>query len=156
MIAENVQTIRERIAAGMDEPFEIIVVSDGSVDGTAERVIERDLADVRVLYYDRNLGKGYAVKTGAREARGRWVGYVDADLDLDPAALPGYVETCRARRPRLRDRLEAPSGLEGDLPALARRRIVDVPAVRPGVVPASTSATRRSGSRSSGARWRRR
>ena len=69
------------------------MVSDGSVDGTAERVIERNLADVRVLYYDRNLGKGYAVKTGAREARGRWVGYVDADLDLDPAALPGYMDT---------------------------------------------------------------
>ena len=39
-------------------------------------------------YYDRNLGKGYAVKTGAREARGQWVAYVDCDLDLDPAALP--------------------------------------------------------------------
>lgn len=93
MIAANVEAIRDRVAAGMDAPFEIIVVSDGSVDGTAERVIERDLPDVRVLYYDRNLGKGYAVKTGAREARGRWVGYVDADLDLDPAALPGYMET---------------------------------------------------------------
>ena len=93
MIAANVQAIRERVASGMNAPFEIIVVSDGSVDGTAERVIERDLPDVRVLYYDRNLGKGYAVKTGAREARGRWVGFVDADLDLDPAALPGYMET---------------------------------------------------------------
>jgi glycosyltransferase involved in cell wall biosynthesis len=92
-IVDNVRTIRERVAAGLDEPFEVIVVSDGSVDGTAERVIESELPDVRVLYYDRNLGKGYAVKTGAREARGRWVGYVDADLDLDPAALPGYVAT---------------------------------------------------------------
>ena len=92
VIADNVRTIRERIAAGFDEPFEVIVVSDGSVDGTAERVLESELPNVRVLYYDRNLGKGYAVKTGAREARGRWVAYIDADLDLDPAGLPGYVE----------------------------------------------------------------
>jgi len=92
-IVDNVRTIRERVAAGLDGPFEVIVVSDGSVDGTAERVIESELPDVRVLHYDRNLGKGYAVKTGAREARGRWVGYVDADLDLDPAALPDYVAT---------------------------------------------------------------
>ena len=91
VIVENVRTICERVAAGMAEPFEVIVVSDGSVDGTAERLLESELPDVRVLYYDRNLGKGYAVKTGAREARGRWVGYVDADLDLDPAALPGFV-----------------------------------------------------------------
>ena len=94
VIVENVRTIRERVAAGMQpDAFEVIVVSDGSVDGTAERVLESELPNVRVLYYDRNLGKGYAVKAGAREARGRWVGFVDADLDLDPAALPGYVET---------------------------------------------------------------
>ena len=95
VIAENVRTIRERIAAGYDEPFEVIVVSDGSVDGTAERMIESELPGVKVLYYDRNLGKGYAVKTGAREARGRWVAFIDCDLDLDPAALPGYVETAQ-------------------------------------------------------------
>jgi len=92
VIAENVRAIRERIAAGFDEPFEVIVVSDGSVDGTVERMLESELPDVHVLYYDRNLGKGYAVKTGAREARGQWLAYVDCDLDLDPAALPEYVE----------------------------------------------------------------
>ncbi len=90
-IVGNVRLIRERVAEGMDDPFEIIVVSDGSVDGTAERMLESEMPGVKVLYYDRNLGKGYAVKTGAREARGRWVGYIDADLDLDPAALPGFV-----------------------------------------------------------------
>ena len=76
----------------------MIVVSDGSVDGTAERVLESELPNVRVLYYDRNLGKGYAVKTGAREARGRWVSYVDADLDLDPASLPVYMATAERER----------------------------------------------------------
>ncbi len=91
VIAENVRVIRERVAAGMEGAFEVIVVSDGSVDGTAERLLESEVQDVRVLHYDRNLGKGYAVKTGAREARGRWVAYVDADLDLDPASLPGFV-----------------------------------------------------------------
>ena len=96
-IAGNVRVIQDRIAAGMDDPFEIIVVSDGSVDGTAERMLESELPGVKVLYYDRNLGKGYAVKTGAREARGRWVGYVDADLDLDPAALPEFVSWASAR-----------------------------------------------------------
>jgi hypothetical protein len=91
VIVENVRAIRDRISAGFAEPFELIVVSDGSVDGTAERMLESELPGVRVLYYDRNLGKGYAVKTGAREARGRWIAYCDADLDLDPGALPAYV-----------------------------------------------------------------
>jgi len=90
-IAENVRVIRERAAAGLEGPVEVIVVSDGSIDQTVERVLESRVPDTRVLHYDRNLGKGYAIKTGALEARGRWIGYVDADLDLDPAALPGFV-----------------------------------------------------------------
>jgi glycosyltransferase involved in cell wall biosynthesis len=92
VIAENVRLIRDRAAAGLDGKVEVIVVSDGSIDQTVERLLESGIPNVRVLHYDRNLGKGYAVKIGALEARGRWVGYVDADLDLDPAALPGFVE----------------------------------------------------------------
>ena len=90
-IAQNVEVIRDRVAAGADGPVEVIVVSDGSIDHTDEVVLQRQLRDVRLLHYDRNLGKGYAVKVGALESRGRWVAYCDADLDLDPAAIPTYV-----------------------------------------------------------------
>jgi glycosyltransferase involved in cell wall biosynthesis len=90
-IEDNVATIRESIAAGLDAPFELIVVSDGSIDGTAERVLETAAENVRVIHYDRNLGKGYAIKVGALEAQGRYVAYIDADLDLDPGWLPRYV-----------------------------------------------------------------
>ena len=90
-IAANVSTIRESIAAGLGAPFELIVVSDGSIDGTAERVLEAAADNVRVIHYDRNLGKGYAIKVGALEARGEYVAYIDADLDLDPAWLPRFV-----------------------------------------------------------------
>jgi glycosyltransferase involved in cell wall biosynthesis len=90
-ILENVRIIRQRVGDALDGPFETIVVSDGSVDRTEERLLEGELEGVRVFHYDRNLGKGYAVKVGSLEARGRWVGYVDADLDLDPASLAEYV-----------------------------------------------------------------
>jgi len=90
-IVHNIGVIRDRVSAGVGAPIEVIVVSDGSIDRTQERLMSRDLPDVRVLHYDRNLGKGYAVKVGALESRGRWVGYVDADLDLDPAGLAEYM-----------------------------------------------------------------
>jgi glycosyltransferase involved in cell wall biosynthesis len=89
-IADSIVTIRRAVAAGLGEPFELIVVSDGSIDRTAERALESG-QDVRVIHYDRNLGKGYAIKIGALEARGRYVAYIDADLDLDPASLPSFV-----------------------------------------------------------------
>ena len=90
-IEGNIAEIERRIAAGYDSAFEIILVSDGSDDRTEEYALRHPSDRVRVFHYDRNLGKGYAVKLGALESRGRWVASVDADLDLDPAAIPGYV-----------------------------------------------------------------
>jgi glycosyltransferase involved in cell wall biosynthesis len=76
-IAQNLRTIQERVAAGLSEPFEIVVVSDGSIDATEEALLaEREDGGFRVVHYDRNLGKGYAVKVGALEARGDWVGFM--------------------------------------------------------------------------------
>jgi glycosyltransferase involved in cell wall biosynthesis len=96
-IVENVGVIRRALAEGLPgEDVEVIVVSDGSIDATAEQLLAaRENLGVRVIHYDRNLGKGYAVKAGALASRGDWVAFVDADLDLDPASVPAYVEVAR-------------------------------------------------------------
>jgi glycosyltransferase involved in cell wall biosynthesis len=96
-IVGNVDVIRRTVAEGMaDHGLEVIVVSDGSIDGTAERLLEtRSDRQIRVIHYDRNLGKGYAVKAGALAAHGDWVALIDADLDLDPASLPYFLQVAR-------------------------------------------------------------
>jgi glycosyltransferase involved in cell wall biosynthesis len=96
-IVENVGIIQRSIAADLPgEDVEVIVVSDGSIDDTAERLLSaRREAGIRVIHYDRNLGKGYAVKTGALAAHGAWIALVDADLDLDPASVPRYLEAAQ-------------------------------------------------------------
>jgi glycosyltransferase involved in cell wall biosynthesis len=94
-IVDNVQTIRQRIESRLGEPIELIVVSDGDAK-SEEALAETSLA--RVIHYDRNLGKGYAVKTGALAARGRFISYVDADLDLDPATISDFLRLAQQEK----------------------------------------------------------
>ena len=70
----------------LSHPFEVVLVDDGSVDGSAETVA--DLVDgnrVRLLTHERNRGKGAAIRTGLDAARGRLLSILDADLEYDPA-----------------------------------------------------------------------
>ncbi|MCX5769522.1 MAG: glycosyltransferase family 2 protein [Candidatus Hydrogenedentes bacterium] len=64
--------------ARQDYPFEIIVVDDGSHDGTAD-LVRRDFPEVRLIAYTPNRGKGYAVKQGMLAAQGQYRLFYDAD-----------------------------------------------------------------------------
>jgi hypothetical protein len=95
-IVGNVELIRRTVVDGLPgEAVELIVVSDGSME-TGERLLAaRAEAGIRVIHYDRNLGKGYAVKAGTLAAHGDWVAFIDADLDLDPRSIPEYIALAR-------------------------------------------------------------
>lgn len=99
-IVENVTVIQRALASGLPgEEIEVIVVSDGSIDDTEEYLLAaRNTADLRVIHYDRNLGKGYAVKAGALASHGAWVALVDSDLDLDPTSVPRFLEIARREK----------------------------------------------------------
>ena len=72
---------------------EVIVVDDGSDDGTRE-ILERlsnnaGRADrLRIVFHERNRGKGAAVRTGIAQATGDWILIQDADLEYDPRDYP--------------------------------------------------------------------
>ncbi len=87
---ETVRTaIAQTLEADMGVPaVELVVVDDGSTDGT--RDILRDTAwpeGVRVVYHDRNQGKGAAVRTALAHARGDYSAIMDADLEYEPEEI---------------------------------------------------------------------
>jgi len=74
--------------------FRIIVVNDGSTDDTEQEIQRAKLADSRVgvISYPQNRGKGFAVRRGMLSAKSEYVAFIDADLELPPHLLEGFLK----------------------------------------------------------------
>ena len=90
--AHNLQALLPRVQAmltGVNRDAEIIVIDDGSTDGTRQ-VCEAH--GVRVISHPYSSGNGAAVKTGARAARGEVLAFMDADGQHDPELIPRLLD----------------------------------------------------------------
>ncbi|MBK9170307.1 MAG: glycosyltransferase family 2 protein [Bryobacterales bacterium] len=88
-LPDTLSAIAAYLAASDFDPVEILVVDDGSSDGTARAADEAARRDprIRVLRNPGNRGKGYSVRHGMLEARHDWVLFTDADLSAPIAEL---------------------------------------------------------------------
>ena len=78
---------------------EIIIVDDGSTDGTREKLQAMPLAnDVTVVFHEKNCGKGAAIRTALAYARGEYVLIQDSDLEYDPQDYPALLRPLEQRQ----------------------------------------------------------
>lgn len=80
---------------------EVVAVSDGATDGSAEMVAELAACHprVRLIVLPTNRGKGAALRAGIADAKGEWIGFLDADGDIPPEVLGSYLDLARLYRP---------------------------------------------------------
>ena len=89
---DNIETILKRVKA-TKLPSEILVVDDGSRDGTRDILKKLDgKGGVRVILHDKNQGKGAAVCTGIQATKGDVILIQDADLEYSPSDYPALLQ----------------------------------------------------------------
>lgn len=95
----NLHCLAQHLSASDWSSFDLIVVDDGSQDGTAEeaRRAVQDGLPVRIVCQPINRGKGAALLVGAGQARGNYVAFLDADLEIGPESLLRSLAMMRAR-----------------------------------------------------------
>lgn len=80
------------------EDYEIIVMDDGSQDNTATCVQDwqkNNAVDLQLLINERNMGKGFSVRRGVMESRGRFIIFIDADLPYELNAIEDFLQALR-------------------------------------------------------------
>ena len=92
IIKDTAKTLHEYMSANFED-YEIIFSDDGSKDGCGDMVREMDLPCVRVLSYEQNMGKGYAVRTAMLASEGDFVMFTDADLAYGTDVIKQVYET---------------------------------------------------------------
>lgn len=85
-IVQNIKYLEQTLES-LKIPFEIIVVVDGFVDASYEKVKKLKSKHIKILGYEKNHGKGYAVRYGMMKAKGDVIGFMDAGMDIDPTGI---------------------------------------------------------------------
>jgi len=87
------ESVERLLKTPLPLPVELVMVDDGSTDGSAESVIDLlEAGRIRLIQHRRNRGKGAAVRTGIEVATGDLLTIFDADLEYDPSDYARLLE----------------------------------------------------------------
>src|SRR5258708_15151745 len=86
IIIRNIKTVKKSLDS-MDCKYELIVVVDGLVDKTYAKAQTVKSKNIKIIGYEKNQGKGHAIRHGMMHAKVDVIGFIDAGLDIEPTGL---------------------------------------------------------------------
>ena len=90
---DNIEPLLKAIKEDLkDIDYEVILVDDGSTDGTVNKIKELADSRVKLIVFNRNFGQTTAMAAGIDEAQGELVATIDGDLQNDPSDIPMMIE----------------------------------------------------------------
>jgi len=101
---KNTLEATSEVFDGLNYDFELIVVDDGSKDKTYNTVKkyikenEKVKNKIKIKRYEKNTGKGFALKYGTNFATGNYILFLDADLDLHPSNIKNFLDTLKSKK----------------------------------------------------------
>lgn len=90
-IANNLLALQETIIR-LEIPFEIVVVNDGSSDNTQTELEKIEDNNIKIISYQRNKGKGFAIRTGMENSDGDYKLFMDADLSTSLNEIGRFLD----------------------------------------------------------------
>lgn len=90
--AKTILSLIDAVKKSPVKSREIIIVDDGSNDGTRDILNQLNDPEVRIIFHSKNKGKGAALRTGFNEAKGDICIVQDADLEYDPQEFPLVIQ----------------------------------------------------------------
>lgn len=91
IIVENISLLRETLSH-LRYPSEIIAVIDGAVDQSEKKLKAAKIPTVRIIAYEKNQGKSYAIRKGMAGAKGEYVMFMDAGREIDASGVSMLLE----------------------------------------------------------------
>ena len=90
---KTILNVLNRISKTMDSSinYEVVIINDGSTDNTLKLLEQNKNLYNQLITYERNYGKGNAVKKGLEVSKGKYIFFQDADLEYDPIEINKFI-----------------------------------------------------------------
>jgi glycosyltransferase involved in cell wall biosynthesis len=90
---DNIQPLFEQIHTSLEGwDYEVVLVDDGSTDGTVRKIKEHATERIRAVIFNKNYGQTTAMAAGIDAAEGEYIITLDGDLQNDPADIPAMIQ----------------------------------------------------------------